>query len=112
MNKIKKVFISFGIIITGLVSKVLAFPIVEQTKYGVIDPRKDGIFAPGSTILEKFLSIGKLAIPIILFIIGLLVILSKKITNKVKKIIISILVTLAIVSIIIFQLMKYYSNII
>lgn len=80
MKKLKKVFISFGIFITGVISKVSAVPISDQTKYGVIDPRiieaKYGIIEP--TMGEKFSNIGKFAIPIVSFIIGLFVILSKK----------------------------------
>lgn len=108
MKKLKKLFISFGIFITGVISKVSAVSISEQTKYGVIDPRmvedKYGVFEP--TMGEKISNIGKFAIPIVLFIIGLFVILSKKITNKVKAIVISVLVILAILGVI---LMNYIS---
>lgn len=108
MKKLKKVFISFGIFITGVISNVSAVPISEQTKYGVINPRmiedKYGVFEP--TMGEKISNIGKFAIPIVLFIIGLFVILSKKITNKVKTIVISVLVILAILGV---MLMNYIS---
>ena len=108
MKKLKKLFISFGIFITGVISKVSAVSISEQTKYGVIDPNmiesKYGVFEP--TMGEKISNIGKFAIPIVLFIIGLFVILSKKITNKVKAIVISILVILAILGV---MLMNYIS---
>lgn len=108
MNKIKKVFISFGVFITGLISKASAVSINEQTKYGVIDPSvietKYGIFKAEPTIGEKISSVGKFAIPIALFIIGLFVVLSKKITKKVKTIIISVLIILAILG---YVLMNY-----
>lgn len=107
MNKLKKVFISFGIFITGVISKVSAISISEQAKYGdmIIAPEsKYGVFEP--TMGEKISNIGKFAIPIVLFIIGLFVILSKKITNKVKAIVISTLVILAILVVI---LMNYIS---
>ena len=111
MKKLKKIFISFGIFITGLISKVsaLAVPSSElQAKYGVIDPRmiesKYGVVEP--TMGDEISSIGKFAIPIVLFIIGLFVVLSKKITNKVKAIVSSVLVILAILGVI---LMNYIS---
>lgn len=99
MNKIKKIFISFCAFFMGLVSKVFATGLVE-TKYGIIDPTmvetKYGILEPETTIGERILSVGKLALPIILFFIGLFVVLSKKITKKSKAIVISFLVILAI----------------
>ncbi len=108
MKKLKKLFISFGIFITGVISKVSAVSINEQTKYGVLEPRmvemKYGVFEP--TMGEKISNIGKFAIPIVLFIIGLFVILGKKITNKVKAIVISILAILAILGV---MLMNYIS---
>lgn len=100
MNKIKKIFTSFGMFFTGMVSKVLAFnpAMMIEDKYGVFDPRmvemKYGIFEP--SIGEKFSRIGKIALPLVLFIIGLFVILSKKITKKVKTIAVSILIILAV----------------
>lgn len=100
MNKIKKVFISFGVFITGLISKASAVvpnEIIEQMKYGVYEPEE-------SIIGEKISSVGKFAIPIALFIIGLFVVLSKKITKKVKTIIISVLIILAILG---YVLMNY-----
>lgn len=87
MKKLKKVFMSFGVFITGLISKVHAVDIdIVELKYGVFEP----------TIGEKISRIGKFAIPIILFVIGLFVILNKKITKKVKAIVISALVLLGI----------------
>lgn len=98
MNKIKKVLTSFSLFFTGMMSKVFAFG-MEQTKYGVFDPSivedKYGVFEP--TMGEKISRFGKIAIPIILFIIGLFVILSKKITKKIKIIVISGLVALAVI---------------
>lgn len=109
MKKLKKVFMSFGVFITGLISKVSAVSISEQTKYGVFDPRmvedKYGVFEP--TMGEKISGIGKFAIPIVLFVIGLFVILNKKITKKVKAIVISVLVALTIFGVI---LMNYLSS--
>ena len=111
MKKLKKVFMSFGIFITGLISKVSAVSISKQTKYGVFDPRmvedKYGVFEPTPTMGEKISSVGKFAIPIVLFVIGLFVILNKKITKKVKGIVMSVLVALAILGVI---LMNYIST--
>ena len=121
MNKIKKFFVSFGIFITGLISKVSAVSLHEQTKYGVFDPEiveaKYGIFDPRMvedkygvfepTMGEKISSIGKIALPIVLFAIGLFVVLSKKFTKKVKAIVVSILVILAILG---YVLMNYFSK--
>ena len=111
MNKLKKIFASFGIFFLGIVSKVLAFnpEMFIEDKYGVFDPRmveiKYGLFEP--TIGEKFSRIGKIALPLVLFIIGLYVIISKKITKKVKKIVVSILIILAILG---YILMNYIAT--
>ena len=71
MNKLKKVSISFGIFITGLITKVSAFSLKGQTKYGVFDPGmiedKYGVYDPVPTAGEKISSVGKYVIPIILF---------------------------------------------
>ena len=106
MNKIKKIFISIGVFLTGLVSK--AFALDVEMKYGVFEPDmiqdKYGVYDPGPTTGEKISHIGKFAIPVVLFTIGLFVILSKKITNKVKAIIIFILAILVVLG---YVLMKY-----
>ncbi len=90
MNKIKKIFASFSVFFTSTVSKVLA----QKIEPGMIED-KYGVFEP--TMGEKISEIGKIALPLVLFIIGLFVILSKKITNKVKVIIISTLLTIGII---------------
>ncbi len=92
MNKMKKIFISIGTFFTGFISKIYeADALMTEVKYGVVDPEPT---VP--TLWERILSVGKLVLPIALFFIGLIVILSKKITKKIKVIIISILVILAI----------------
>jgi len=101
MNKKKKIFIGFGALITSLYSKVLAVPAAPNPKYGVYefaDPK------PKPTAGEIISRGGKMAIPILLFFIGLGVIISKKITKKVKVIAISVLVILAILG---YSLMNY-----
>lgn len=109
MKKLKKVFMSLGIFMTSLISKVSAISLTEQTKYGVFDPRmvanKYGVFEP--TMGEKISSIGKIALPIILFVIGLFVVLSKKITKKVKAIVVSVLIVLAVLG---YILMNYIAT--
>lgn len=123
MNKIKKVFISLGVFFSGLISKTFAASLTEQTKYGVFDPgmvedkygvldprmyeTKYGIFEPEPTIGEKILNIGKFALPVILFVIGLFVVLNKKITKKAKIIAVSILAILAIIG---YILMNYMAT--
>ena len=122
MKKLKKVFISIGAFFTGLISKVYAAnalsvedkygildPGMIETKYGIFDSRtvapKYGVFEPEPTWGERILSIGKFALPVILFIIGLCVILSKKTSQKVKIIVVSILVILAILGYVIMNYM-------
>lgn len=112
MNKIKKTFISFGTFFTGLASKVFAVDtLMIEDKYGVFDPRvvvcKYGVELPEHTIGERILSVGKFALPVILFVIGLFVVLSKKITKKVKAIVVSILVIVAILG---YVLMNYIAT--
>ena len=99
MSKKKKIFVSLGVLITSFCSKV--FAIAPQPAYGV-----DELYAPKPkpTAGEIISRGGKMAIPILLFIMGLGVIIGKKITKKVKVIAISILVVLAILG---FSLMNY-----
>ena len=97
MKKLKKVFMSLGIFMTSLISKVSAISLTKQTKYGVFEP----------TMGEKISSIGKIALPIILFVIGLFVVLSKKITKKVKAIVVSVLIVLAVLG---YILMNYIAT--
>lgn len=92
MNKIKKILTGFSLFFTGMMSKVFAIGI--ETKYAMPEP-KYGILEP--TLGEKISRSGKVAIPIILFIIGLFVILSKKQTKKIKIIVISGLITLGVI---------------
>ena len=107
MKKIKKIFISFGIFFTSMISKVLAFDLARKVemKYGIIEPdfieAKYGVLEP--TIGEKISGIGKIALPLVLFVIGLFVILSKKISKKVKIITISTLLTIGILGWIVFN---------
>lgn len=99
MNKMKKILTSIGVFINVMISKVYA---VERTIVAMYaaDP------GPRQNIGDTISKIGKIAIPVVLFIIGLIVILNKKIAKKVKAIIISILAILAILGII---LMNYIS---
>ncbi len=103
MNKIKKIFTSFGVFFTSMVSKVLAFDpaTMVQDKYGVIEPE---MYEP--TMGEKILGIEKIALLLAFFIIGLFVVLNKKITKKAKIITISILLTVEIIGWIVLNLLQ------
>lgn len=123
MKKIKKVFMSIGIFFTTLITKVSAVQSNIETKYGVFDPRtiedkygvfdpgiietKYGVFDPEPTAISRIFSIGKFVVPAILFVIGIFVILNKKLTNKVKAIIVSILVVAAIAG---YAIMNYIAT--
>ena len=106
MNKIKKVGTSFIIFISGMISKVWAI----DRPYGMViseyavDP---GRYAKVQTIGDTISKIGKIAIPIVLFVIGLFVVLSKKITKKVKVTVISVLIVFAILG---YVLMNYIAT--
>lgn len=94
MKKIKKILGSLGIFLVGLKSKVLAsYPQIQEkfveVKYGTFEP----------TIAEKFSIIAKIVLPIILFFIGLGVILSKKLSKKIKTIIIVVFICVGILAI-------------
>ena len=107
MKKLKKVLVSFGALVVGLVSKVFAVMVKTMTiepKYGIFET-KYGVIEP--TMGEKISSVGKVVVPIILLGVGLFVILSKKITNKVKAIVVSILAILGILCVI---LLNYLSK--
>ena len=111
MNKIKKIFISLGAIIIstftkigGLISRAALGPI--QALYG--PPQEQELYGPPLLTSGKILS--KITKPIILaivFIIGIYVILSKKITKKVKAIVISVLIILGVLG---YVLLNYISK--
>ena len=104
MKKIKKIFKCIALFVLGICTKVSAaetdlFEFIE-TKYGVIEP-KYGVIDPEPVVVEPTgFRIGKVALPIVFFVIGLVVILSKKITKKIKAIIVSGLVIIGILSLI------------
>lgn len=113
MNKIKKIFISLGAFFAGIVSKVFAADSIIDSMNLIVDTNnlimidtKYGVFEP--TIGEKISTVGKLALPIIIFIIGLFVILSKKITKKVKAIVVSILIILTVLGYILLNYIAIY----
>ena len=91
MNKIKKVFLSISVFFTGIISKVYAIEpfqmVLIESLYGVYEP----------TLGEKISRVAKIVLPVLLFIIGLFVILSKKITKKIKLIVISSLALVGII---------------
>lgn len=91
-SRIKKILVSIQVFFLGMISKVSAMSVYDiQTDYGI--QTAYGIELEPSPI-EKAFSIGKFILPIVLFIIGLFVVISKKITRKVKIIVISSLIVL------------------
>lgn len=99
MSKIKKLFIILGTFIVatftkigGLISRAATIT-PAQLLYG---PPQDLYGPPQPTTGEIISKIAKPAILVVVFIIGLFVILSKKITKKVKAIVVSSLVILAL----------------
>ena len=99
MNKMKKVISSIGAFFVCMISKVYAIETGDTISMYAVDP------GPRRTIQ----TIGKITNPFVLFIIGLIVILNKRITKKVKAIVVSILAILAILGIV---LSNYLSTII
>lgn len=102
MNKMKKVILSIGTFLVGMISKVYAFGA------NAVDPAY-GVPRAIQPIENSILKIGKITVLVILFVIGLFVVLSKKLTKKVKIIVVSTLAILAILSVF---LMNYFSTII
>ena len=101
MNKVKKVLTSIGITFAGLISKVYAIGDTHIISMYAVDP---GPETRVRTIWDSISKIGKIAIPVVLFVIGLFVVLSKKITKKVKAIEVAVLIILAILG---YILMNY-----
>ncbi len=104
MNKIKKVISSIEVFIVGMISKVYAIGTDEIISMYAVDPGpKEKI----PSIVEIISKIGKIVIPVVLFVIGLIVIFNKKIAKKVKVIVVASLVILAILGVV---LMNYLST--
>ena len=104
MNKIKKIISSIGVFIISMISKVYAIgPDTIISMYAVDPGPREKI----PSIVATISNIGKIAVPIILFVIGLFVVLSKKITKKIKVIVASVLAILAIISVV---LMNYLAT--
>lgn len=99
MNKIKKIISSIGAFIISMISKVYAI----EPAYGVDPGPREKI----SSIVSTIADIGKITIPIILFVIGFFVVLNKKITKKIKVIVVSVLAILAIIGVV---LMNYLAT--
>lgn len=86
MKKLKKVLISLGGFFVGLIAKAGAvFALVPAPLYGI--PAEE----EKTSFWSKISGMGKYAIPILFFVIGLIVIISKKITKKIKMLIIALL---------------------
>lgn len=96
MNKIKKIFSIFSLFLIGGVNKVFASRIDSQQElYGVRNPQ--------TSLYEENLSMGKIILPIFLFIIGLFVFFNKKLSKKAKAILLSILLLISIIGFLIFH---------
>lgn len=90
MNKLKKTIVSIGVFIIGIISKVYAneFDIEVVPAYAV---------DPGPSRISIIICIiRKIVFPVVLFILGLIVILNKKMKKKDKVIIISFVIIIAI----------------
>lgn len=97
-NKIKKIFVAFQLFFIGTISKVFALSIFDVQRGYDVQPEYGIELEPSP--LQKSLSI---VLPLILFVIGLFVVFSKKITKKVKVIVISSLIAVGILGWIIFM---------
>ena len=87
-----------------MISKVYAIGTDEIISMYAVDPGpKEKI----PSIVEIISKIGKIVIPVVLFVIGLIVIFNKKIAKKVKVIVVASLVILAILGVV---LMNYLST--
>lgn len=104
MNKMKKIISSIGVFIIGIISKVYAIGPDTIVSMYAVDP---GPVKKIPSIVATISKIGKVAVPIILFVIGLFVVFSKKTTNKIKVVVVLTLTILAIISVI---LMNYFST--
>ena len=105
MNKLKKVISTIGVFIIGMISKVYAIGPDTIISMYAVDPGP----TPRQTIGEIISKIGKITIPVILFVIGLFVILSKKTTKKVKAIVISTLIILGVLA---WTILNYFADMI
>ncbi len=106
MKRIKKIFASFGGLVLFGISKIW-----KNTSLAV-----DPLYAPPSELyeyntfintMEKRLSLGKIIIPILFLIIGLIVYINKKINKKVKIIVVSFIIVLSILGVF---LLDHYSK--
>ena len=119
MNIISKVITSLGNVCTRITTGISSSFITIATKYGVANPRdyeiKYGVATPDrpdiqpieQSVISKAFSIGKIAIPVVLFIVGIVVLITKRISMKFKILIFSLLLLL---SVIVYVLMDYISN--
>lgn len=100
MKKIKKIFVSFIAFFIGIVNKICVCGFdgtLQEFLYGPPQPSQE----------EINMKILKIISPILLLIIGIGVLINKKLSKKVKAIIIRILVLLGIG---IYFLLKYIEN--
>ena len=102
-SKIKKILVSIQVFFLNMISKVFAISVDDiQTDYGI-----QTAYGIETSPIEKAFSIGKFVLPVILFVIGLFVVISKKITKKVKTIIISSLIILGVLA---WTILNYFAD--
>ena len=112
MKRLKKIIMSIGFFITGLISKVFAaneemvekdklllLNINQETKYGVSEPSG-----------PKIAYIGTISLAVFFFLFGLMILIDKKLTKKKKAIALSVLVLLTILGYIILRFIVIKSN--
>lgn len=99
MKKIKKVLVSFTTLFFGGVLKVFAATFVDPATIKTNSEKIETVYGVNGYEQTR----KEILIPIILFFIGLFVVLNKKINNKVKVIVVSVLVILAILGVILIR---------
>lgn len=119
MNIINKAIMTVENVGTKVTATISSSFITVATKYGVANPRdyeiKYGVAIPdgqsnpqvNQSLISKMFSFGKIAVPFVLFIVGIVVLISKRISKKFKLLIIALLI---ILSVIVFLLMDYFSK--
>ena len=102
MKKIRKVLVSFNGFFATMVSKVCAIALDEASLYGPPEAfQMQDLYGPPQPSAEEIafqnkINMGKIIAPIILVLIGIGVILNKKLSKKAKAIIISLLAIIGV----------------
>lgn len=104
LKKIKKIFITMWVALIGFSTKILAAS--ENDYMGPMEV----LYAPPKSLGEKCLNTAKFLIIPIVFIIGLIMYLNKKSSEKVKKVG-EVLMVIGIIIIVIGILYTYFCNV-